>query len=100
MDVTSLHFLFDRLPGPDGARLIEVEDADGNSLCAGRWRTRADGLAELVVPAVRLSDLALTVSAADAAGSAGARHAALLRPDGPPPQDAEWDTPGCRATPE
>jgi hypothetical protein len=32
-----LHFRFDSAPGPQGPRLIEVEDADGNSVCAGTW---------------------------------------------------------------
>lgn len=28
---------FDGPPGPDGPRLIEVEDENGNSLHAGEW---------------------------------------------------------------
>lgn len=32
-----LHVRFDGPPGPDGPRLIEVEDEHGNSLNAGEW---------------------------------------------------------------
>jgi hypothetical protein len=49
MTTTELHFIFDAMPGPEGPRLIEVEDQNGHSIKAGEWRTRPDGLVELVV---------------------------------------------------
>jgi hypothetical protein len=48
-NMTELHFVFDAMPGPAGPRLIEVEDQNGHSIKAGEWRTRPDGLVELVV---------------------------------------------------
>ena len=56
----SLHFIFDKMPGPEGAMFIECEDANGKSVNAGEWRMRADGLAELVIsqPSVRVPDAA------------------------------------------
>lgn len=45
----AIHVVFDDLPGPDGARLIEVETPDGFSINAGEWRKRPDGYAVLVL---------------------------------------------------
>jgi hypothetical protein len=44
-----LCLVFDRPPGPEAPRFIEVEDGNGKSINAGRWRTRPDGLAELII---------------------------------------------------
>lgn len=45
----TLRFVFDQFPCPEGARFVEVEDADGNSLNVGRWQDRPDGYVELVI---------------------------------------------------
>lgn len=45
----NLMFVFDRMPDQDGCTFIEVENEDGQSVNAGDWRLRADGLVELVV---------------------------------------------------
>lgn len=45
------HIVFDGLPSPDGPRFIEVENAAGQSINAGEWRKRDDGLCELVIKA-------------------------------------------------
>lgn len=47
--VEQLRFVFDRFPCPEGARFVEVEDENGRSLNAGEWRSRDDGLVELVL---------------------------------------------------
>lgn len=45
-----LRFVCREMPGPgEGCVFVECEDANGNSVNAGEWRQRADGLAELVV---------------------------------------------------
>lgn len=44
-----LRIVFDGMPGPEGPRFVEVEDATGHSVNAGDWRTRPDGLCELVI---------------------------------------------------
>ena len=44
-----LHIVCDSLPGPESCIFIEAEDAAGRSVNCGTWRTRADGLAELVI---------------------------------------------------
>ena len=44
-----LHLVFATMPGPDGAEFVEAEDAHGNSVNCGEWRSRQDGLFELVV---------------------------------------------------
>ena len=46
----NLMFVFDRMPDQDGCVFVEVESAEGHSVCAGEWRERPDGLVELVVP--------------------------------------------------
>jgi uncharacterized coiled-coil protein SlyX len=46
----NLMFVFDRMPDQDGCTFVEVEKESGESICAGEWRDRADGLVELVVP--------------------------------------------------
>lgn len=48
----SLHIVFDGPPSPDSGRFVEVEDASGRSVRIGAWRERADGLWELVIPAI------------------------------------------------
>ncbi|WP_104662809.1 hypothetical protein [Ensifer adhaerens] len=45
------HIVFDGFPSPDGPRFIEVENAAGQSINAGEWRKRDDGLCELVIKA-------------------------------------------------
>jgi len=44
-----LHFIFDGPPGPEGPRLVDVENENGYTLNPGEWRQRSDGLWELVV---------------------------------------------------
>lgn len=46
----NLMFVFDRMPDQDGCTFVEVENEEGQSVNAGEWRLRDDGLAELVVP--------------------------------------------------
>ena len=48
-----IEFVFDGPPGPQGPRLVEVEDAKGRSIKAGEWRKRPDGFWALRVSLVR-----------------------------------------------
>lgn len=50
-ETRTLHIVFDRLPCPDGARFIDVEDDTGRSVRVGEWRQRPDGQAVLVLAA-------------------------------------------------
>ena len=47
--MSALHFVFDGPPGHQSGRFVEVETPDGNSINAGEWHERADGLWELRV---------------------------------------------------
>lgn len=49
--LTTVHFVCDQLPGPDGCRFIELENPQGESLGDefGEWEIRPDGLAQLAV---------------------------------------------------
>jgi hypothetical protein len=38
-----VYVIFDGPPSPEGAIFVEVEDADGHSVCAGEWAERPDG---------------------------------------------------------
>jgi hypothetical protein len=38
-----IDIVFDGLPGPEPACLIEIEDADGRSIEVGEWIERPDG---------------------------------------------------------
>lgn len=49
MEREALRIVFDGPPGPDGPRLIEAENAAGQSVNAGEWRERPDGYWELVI---------------------------------------------------
>jgi hypothetical protein len=42
--------IFDRPPGPDSPRLVEIEDADGRSVSFGEWVQRDDGHWALRIP--------------------------------------------------
>ena len=42
-DSDYIDFVFDGPPGPEGPRLIEVEDSQGRSIKAGEWMKRRDG---------------------------------------------------------
>jgi hypothetical protein len=44
-----VRLVFDAFPGPQGARFIEAEDHNGNSISIGEWKPRPDGLVELVL---------------------------------------------------
>ena len=46
-----VRLIFDKLPGPDGAilRFIEIDNKDGKSIQMAEWRTRPDGLVELII---------------------------------------------------
>jgi hypothetical protein len=46
----NLMFVFDRMPDQNGCTFVEVENEEGQSVNAGEWRLRDDGLADLVVP--------------------------------------------------
>jgi len=48
-DVKKLRFIFEGPPGPEGPRFVEVEDQDGNSVCAGRWVNDPEGYSVLEV---------------------------------------------------
>lgn len=48
--MNTLHVVFDGFPSPDGPRFVEVENPKGESVNAGEWRSRSDGLTELVIP--------------------------------------------------
>lgn len=47
--ISVVHFVCDRIPDQNGCIFIECEDENGNSINAGEWRLRGDGLVELVV---------------------------------------------------
>jgi hypothetical protein len=49
--MNEMRIVFDGPPGPEAARFVEVEDADGKSINAGEWRERPDGFWELVIKA-------------------------------------------------
>jgi hypothetical protein len=52
-----LHFIFTDLPGPDGrCQFVEVETPAGKSVEVGTWHRRPDGLAELVVSPLELTN--------------------------------------------
>ena len=36
--MSNLHIVFDGPPGPEAGRFVEVENDNGNSVCAGEWR--------------------------------------------------------------
>jgi len=44
-----LRIVFDGPPGPEAGRFVECENAEGFSVSIGTWRSRADGLWELVI---------------------------------------------------
>lgn len=44
-----LHVIFDGPPGPEAGRFVEVEDGYGNSVNAGEWQERPDGLWALCI---------------------------------------------------
>jgi hypothetical protein len=44
MAIETLDIVFDGPPGPDGPRLIEVENADRHGVRVGEWVQRDDGL--------------------------------------------------------
>jgi hypothetical protein len=44
---------------------VEIEDAQGRGFCAGTWRTRPDGMREMVLDLPALSDLVLAEPPAD-----------------------------------
>jgi len=46
-----IDIVFDKLPGPEGCRFIEVENSDSQSIRFGEWVQRLDGYA-----ALRISD--------------------------------------------
>lgn len=45
-----LHIIFDGPPGPEAGRFVECENPAGESVNAGEWSERADGLWELIIP--------------------------------------------------
>lgn len=47
-----MNIIFDDGPGPKSGRFVEVEDDNGNSINAGTWSKRPDGLWALQIPAV------------------------------------------------
>lgn len=49
----SVYVIFDGPPGPKAGRFVEVEDASGRSIKAGRWIERDDGLWALEIPQSR-----------------------------------------------
>lgn len=58
-----VHVIFDGPPGPESGRFVEVEDDRGNSIRAGEWSKRRDGLWVLSLDA--------TVAEADKPSAAG-----------------------------
>ncbi|MBC8551703.1 MAG: hypothetical protein H8D23_18810 [Candidatus Brocadiales bacterium] len=40
-----IDIVFDKIPGPDSAKFIEVEDSDGKSFRAGKWVDLPNGAA-------------------------------------------------------
>lgn len=54
--ISELRVVFDKSPGPESPRFIECENADGKSVLAGEWRSRSDGLWELVITQLPMVD--------------------------------------------
>jgi hypothetical protein len=54
-DGSHIDIVFDRGPGPDAPRLVEVEDDHGRSIRYGEWVERGDGYWVLRIPAARAS---------------------------------------------
>ncbi len=52
---SAYHIVFDGPPAPERPRFIELENDAGLSIATGEWRSRPDGLAELVLPAPELA---------------------------------------------
>lgn len=48
--VTHMDIVFDRAPGHDAPRFVEVEDENGRGISVGEWVIRADGLWALRIP--------------------------------------------------
>lgn len=48
-----IDIVFDRLPGVEGPRFIEVEDAQGQSISIGEWIIRNDNYAAIRIPDFR-----------------------------------------------
>lgn len=46
---SGLRIVCDGPPGPESGRFVEVENSSGQSVNAGNWRERSDGLWELVL---------------------------------------------------
>lgn len=49
-----IRIVFDGPPGPEAGRFVEVENENGQSICAGEWYEREDGPWELRIPNVDL----------------------------------------------
>lgn len=52
---SQLRIIFDSPPNPNGCQFVECENAEGQSVNAGEWREREDGLWELIVNALPIS---------------------------------------------
>lgn len=50
-----IHIVFDGPPGHEGGRFVEVEDANGKSICFGRWEQRG-AYWHLIADAARKGD--------------------------------------------
>lgn len=48
--MSHIDIVFDGPPGPVAGRFVEVEDAEGKSICAGEWIKRSDGYWALRIP--------------------------------------------------
>jgi len=51
-EVERLHIVFDGPPSPESGRFVEVENDAGESVNAGEWLHRKDGLWELIIAGV------------------------------------------------
>ena len=52
MRTEEINIVFDGPPGPTAGRFVEVENAKGESICAGEWMRRDDGywVLQIVLP--------------------------------------------------
>ena len=74
--------VFDRPPGPEGNRFIEVEDANGKSIAFGEWIERKDGRWVLRITAADFQKPRRTVDSAKVQGALD-RVAERIRRHGP-----------------
>ena len=54
--MSKIHILFDGPPGPKSGRFVEVENDQGESISAGEWIERENGLWDLEIDLKELEE--------------------------------------------